>query len=489
MKVSELLKALKKYTIYGNKRNLDIEVTGLSSDSRSCRKGEVFICFQGQKVDSHEYAEEVIEKGVVAIVVERKLEIDCLQIMVEDARLAMSLLATTFYGSPSERMKVIGITGTNGKTTCSYMLASILKSAGKKTGIIGTLGIYYDKKEIAPELTTPDPIYLQRILADMLERGIEYVVMEVSAHALYYKKLEGVRFCACIFTNFTQDHLDFFSSMQDYKEAKLQLFQPKKCPLAIVNADDEVSKEISRLRELDGNTCKTCFYALKTPSDAFAVVVDEDLKETEFILNINDSLCSARLKMTGSHNVYNALAVAVCAYELGIPKECIGKGLTTMQCVKGRLEWIASYHGSDIFIDFAHTPDGLEKSLTSLRKYCAGRLICIFGCGGNRDKSKRPKMGEVASRNADFIILTSDNPRYEEPFDIIKDIESGIDKERREYVTIPEREKAICYGLKLLKKGDVLLVAGKGGEDYQERMGIKYAYKDEDLIINLMKKG
>ena len=489
MKVAELLKSLKNYTLYGDERRLGVEVTGLSADSRSCRFGELFICFKGQKVDSHEYAEDVIEKVAVAVVVERKLDIGGLQILVEDARLAMSLLATAFYGSPSERMKVIGVTGTNGKTTCTYMLASILSSAGKKTGIIGTLGIYYDKKEIAPELTTPDPIYLHRILADMLDRGVEYVVMEVSAHALYYRKIEGIRFSACIFTNFTQDHLDFFGSMQEYKETKLQLFTPINCPLAIINADDKVSNEIALLRENSSNDCKTCFYSLKTPSNAFAVIVDENLKETEIVLNINDSLYSARLKMTGLHNVYNALAVAVCAYELGIPKEFIGKGLTSMQCVKGRLEWIATYNGGEIFIDFAHTPDGLEKSLTSLRKYCEGRLICIFGCGGNRDRSKRPKMGKVASKNSDFVILTSDNPRYEDPFDIIKEIEGGIDKARTEYVAISDREKAICYGMKLLKRGDVLLIAGKGGEDYQERMGIKYAYKDEDLIINLMKKG
>lgn len=490
MNLFKLLEGLEKYALRGNERSLKAEVAGLCADSRNCRKGELFICLKGEKTDSHQYAQDALDNGALAVVVERTLEVDGLQILVEDTRLSMSLLASRFYGEPSKKMKIIGITGTNGKTTCSYMLANILKSAGKKTGVIGTLGIFYDKKEIAPELTTPDPIYLQRVFADMVERGVEYVVMEVSAHALYYKKLEGTVFCCCIFTNFTQDHLDFFAGMLEYKRAKLQLFSPSKCPIAIVNADDEVSGDIAFLRKnVESEGGKTCYYALKTPTDAFAVVIDESLRGTEFILNINDSLCSVRLKMVGLHNVYNALAVAVCAYELGIPKEAVSKGLNSLIGVKGRLEWIATYNGADIFIDFAHTPDGLEKSLSSLEKYCGGRLICAFGCGGNRDRKKRPQMGGVAAKYCDFIILTSDNPRYEDPTDIIKEIELGLENKNTEYVAIPEREKAIYYGMQLLKKGDVFLIAGKGGEDYQERMGIKYAYKDEDLVVNIMKKG
>lgn len=487
MKLSELLSSLKNYKIYTDGSFTDVEISGLCADSRIYMEGSLFICIRGERTDSHRYAEEALERGAVAVVTERKLDISGVQIVVDDSRLAMSLLSSRFYGNPSKKLKVIGITGTNGKTTCSYMLANVLKSAGKKVGIIGTLGISYDKKRIAPELTTPDPIFLQRTLADMLKLGVEYVVMEVSAHALYYNKVEGVDFCACIFTNFTQDHLDFFSNMQEYKKAKLKLFTNEKCPLAIVNLDDEVALEIAALRS-NLTSERTSYYALKSPSDAFAIITNEQLKSTEFVLNINDTLFPITLQMTGLHNVYNALAVAVCAYELGVERKSIINGLNSLSGVKGRLEWIANYHSGEIFIDFAHTPDGLEKSLIGLKSHCKGRLICLFGCGGNRDQSKRAKMGKVASAISDFVILTSDNPRYEDPTDIIKDIESGIPKEFTSIVAIPNRERAIAYAMNALKAGDVLLVAGKGGEDYQERMGIKYAYKDEDVIIKITKK-
>lgn len=489
MKLSVLLASLKNYKIYSSGNFTDIEIGGLCADSRIYRKGDLFICIHGGRVDSHDYAEEALEKGAVAVVTEKKLDIQGVQILVEDSRLAMSVLASVFYKEPSKRLKIIGITGTNGKTTCSYMLSNILKAAGKKVGIIGTLGVFYDKKCIAPELTTPDPIFLQCTLADMVECGVEYVVMEVSAHALYYKKVEGVTFHACIFTNFTQDHLDFFSNMREYKNAKLKLFPVEKCPLAIVNLDDQLSSEITDLRNKSLIPCvKTCYYALKTPSDAFAIVTSEQLKSSEFIININDTLFPIRLQMTGLHNVYNALAVSVCAHELGINKTYIIDGLNSLIGVKGRLEWIASHKGGEIFIDFAHTPDGLEKSLIGLKSHCRGRLICLFGCGGNRDRTKRAKMGKIATDLSNFVVLTSDNPRYEDPTDIIQDIESGIPKEFTNYVAIPERERAIAYAINELKDGDILLVAGKGGEDYQERMGIKYAYKDEDVIIKITNK-
>ena len=488
MKLSELLSSLKNYKIYTDGSFTDIEINGLCADSRIYTKGGLFICIRGERTDSHYYAEEALERGSVAVVTERKLDISGVQIVVDNSRIAMSLLSSTFYGNPSKKLKIIGITGTNGKTTCSYMLANILKSAGKKVGIIGTLGIFYDKKSIAPELTTPDPIFLQRTLADMLLHGVEYVVMEVSAHALYYNKVDGVDFCACIFTNFTQDHLDFFSTMREYRKAKLKLFTNEKCPLAIVNLDDETSLEITALRNCSTTCARTCYYALKSPSDAFAIVTNEQLKSTEFILNINDTLFPISLQMAGLHNVYNALSVAVCAYELGISRASIIDGLNSLSGVKGRLEWIASYKGGEIFIDFAHTPDGLEKSLIGLKSRCVGRLICLFGCGGNRDRTKRAKMGKIASESSDFIVLSSDNPRFEDPTDIIHDIEKGISKDFTNFVSIPDRERAIAYAINELKDGDVLLIAGKGGEDYQERMGIKYAYKDEDVIMKLTKK-
>jgi UDP-N-acetylmuramoyl-L-alanyl-D-glutamate--2,6-diaminopimelate ligase len=381
---------------------------------------------------------------------------------------------------------MIGITGTNGKTTSSYMLASILKNAGKKVGVIGTLGIVYNEKRIASQLTTPDPIELHAYLADMVASGIEYVVMEVSAHSLHYKKMEGIHFCACIFTNFTQDHLDFFKSMDSYKKAKMKLFSSEKCSVAIINGDDEVGREIGRLREESGEN--VIFYGLTMPADCFAIVTDESMKGTDCIFNLNDDLYRVSLHMIGEYNVYNALASASCAQALQCEKG-ISSGLYRIKGVEGRLQKVeGSPTSSEVYVDFAHTPDGLKKSLETLKRYCKGRLICLFGCGGNRDKGKRKIMGEVAARLCDFAVLTSDNPRYEDPLDIIDEIEKGYRSVSNHYVVVPNREKAIEYALDYCREKDVLLMAGKGGEDYQEIMGIKYPFNDQDMVIRILRQ-
>ena len=460
------------------------QVRGLTADSRFCSPGDLFFCLTGGKTDSHVFAADAEAGGAAAVVTQRELELKIPQIVVPDSRGAMGLIAAAFYDHAVDKLKIVGITGTNGKTTTSYMLASILRRAGKSVAVVGTLGIYYGKKQIAPELTTPDPLFLHKMFADMVKSGVEYVLMEVSAHALFYRKDEGISYTACVFTNFTQDHLDFFGTMQKYKEAKKLLFAADKCPLAILNGDDAVGREIGGERsETDraGGT-QTIFYGLDSPSEIFAVLTSEELYGCEFMLNLSDSLCRISLPMTGKHNVYNAMAAAGTAYALGIRTEAIAWGLNEMKPVRGRLEPAGKFHGADIFVDFAHTPDGLEKSLSALKAHCKGRLICLFGCGGNRDKSKRSLMGETVARKADFSVLTSDNPRFEEPTDIIAEIERGYRRFSVHYVVVPEREKAIYYAVGLLKKGDVLLVAGKGGEDYQEIMGIKYSYDDNAVI-------
>ena len=452
-------------------------VEGLSDDSRYVRKGDLFFCRVGANYDTHDFAEEAKRRGAVALVCEREVPIALPQILVDDCREAMALMASAFYGNPSSRLRIVGITGTNGKTTTSYLLASILRAAGKSVGIIGTLGIFYGRKSIAPELTTPDPIFLQKTLADMVQEGVQYAVMEVSAHALYYKKDASIRYAACIFTNLSQDHLDFFGTMEEYAEAKERLFTPKKCDVCILNGDDPLGRKIGKKRKKG-----VIYYGLDTPSDAFAIIEREDLHGYGMVLNILDDIGRVRIKMTGRHNVYNALAAATCARMLGISMESVQQGIQEVQGVKGRLERVAEYRGAQIFVDFAHTPDGLEKSLSALRKHTKGRLVCVFGCGGNRDKSKRPLMGECVARAADFAVLTSDNPRYEDPMDIISAIEKGYRLYSTAYAIIPDREKGIEYALDKLAAGDVLLVAGKGGERYQEIMGIKYLLSDEDII-------
>ena len=484
MRLSELIKTVKngKMIFEGE---WDREIFTLSIDSREQTENGLFFCLKGENSDGHLYAAEAVRKGAVAVVTERELSLNVPQFLVKSAREALAEFSSAFHGKPSNHLKIIGITGTNGKTTTAYMLASILKEAGKKVGIIGTLGVRYGRKIVNSDLTTPDPIELHRIFADMWVSGVEYVVMEVSAHALYHQKTAGISFSACIFTNLTQDHLDFFQEMSAYKQAKKSLFAPEICPLAILNGDEETGREFGEMREGEK---KTVYYGLHTPSEAFAIVTEENIRGSTCMFNINDRLCHVSLGLVGRHNVYNALAAATCAVELGISPIAVSQGLNGIKGVDGRLQRVGEYHGADIFVDFAHTPDGLAKSLDALRPHCKGRLICLFGCGGNRDKSKRPLMGEIAAKKADFAIFTSDNPRYEDPLDIIAGIEKGYRRFSARYVVVPDRKKAVEYGLDFMQKGDLLLIAGKGGENYQEIMGIKYPFNDHDIIEKLLEK-
>lgn len=465
--------------------DFDCEIVGLHTDSRKKMLGGLFICLEGGKTDSHLCAAEAVKNGAVAIIAEKKTAVSVPQIIVKDTRQALGEIASFFYGEPSKSLKMVGITGTNGKTTTSYMIAEIWKKAGKKVGVIGTLGISYGNKKIKTELTTPDPIFLQKTLSDMLYCGVEYVVMEVSAHALYYKKVAGISFAVGIFTNLTQDHLDFFEKMSAYKAAKTKLFG-EECKIAILNGDDETGREIGKMRETMG--LKTLYYGMDTPSDTFAVITDEGLYGTECVLNLQDELCRASIGMIGKHNVYNALAAATCAVETGCDLTAVSQGIAALKGVDGRLQRVDSLHGAEIYVDFAHTPDGIEKSLETLKKHCKGRLICVFGCGGNRDKSKRPIMGETVAKKSDFSVITSDNPRYEDPLDIIAGIEKGYRRFSARYVVVPDRAVALDYALDFLRKNDVLLVAGKGGEEYQEIMGIKHAFNDHTVLTKLLEQ-
>lgn len=493
MRLSKLVSEIKGGEMIYDK-DWEREIESLSADSRKAKKGCLFFCLTGGEQDGHAFVSEAVAKGAVAIVTERAVKTSVPQFLVQNSRLALSLIASAFYGYPSERMKVVGITGTNGKTTTANMLCSIWEAQGKKAGVIGTLGVRYGDRKCASSLTTPDPIELQKTLAEMSAGGVECVAMEVSAHALHYNKTSGVRFAACVFTNLTQDHLDFFRTMREYESAKSKLFAKEVCALAILNGDDVVGRRFGVTRETksenlsDFGKQKTLYYGLDTPAEAFAVITDESLFGTECVLNVNDRLCRVSLALTGRHNVYNALAAAACAMELGAEANDVSKGLAALKTVRGRLERAGTFHGGDVFVDFAHTPDGLEKSLAALRLHCKGRLVCLFGCGGNRDKSKRPLMGEVAAKRSDFSVLTSDNPRYEDPLDIISDIEKGYRRFSMKYVVVPDRKKAIEYALERMQKGDVLLIAGKGGEEDQEIMGIKYPFNDNDIIEKIIKE-
>ena len=459
MRLSQLLKGVPDSKIVFDGQDYEREISGLFIDSREVKAGGLFVCLTGGQKDGHGYAKEAIQAGAVAVLAERELPVSVPQIIVRDSRSSLALISAAYYGYPAKQLKIIGVTGTNGKTTTTHLLSSILRRAGKEVATVGTLGVCYGKKKFNSTFTTPDPIYLQRAYADMVACGVKYVVEEVSAHALYYRKDAGTEYEACIFTNLSQDHLDFFQDMKSYQAAKIKLFDNKVCKLAVVNADEPSISEINKLRDGKG----IISYGLKNPSDCFAIVTKESIYAQEFMLNLEDNLCRVCLKLTGRHNVYNALAAATCAYKLGVSGAAIAAGLNEITKIEGRLQLSAEYRGAKVFIDFAHTPDGLAHSLEALKRHVAGRLICVFGCGGNRDKSKRSIMGEVAAQKADFCILTSDNPRYEDPLDIIDEIERGVKEHNRRYVIVPDRKQAIAYALDRIRDGDVLLIAGKGG--------------------------
>jgi len=477
MKLSDLLKQINYETVCGN---TDIEISGIQTNADSVCPGDLFVCYKGVNHDSHEYTLKAIRNGAVAIVCERDIKCVLPKIKVEDGRRAVACLARAFYGYADKELTLVAVTGTNGKTTTTYMLKSIFDKNGDKTGIIGTLGIAYGDIFISPELTTPDPVFLHKVLRDMADSEVKYVFMEVSAHALYFDKISGLHFAVGIFTNCTQDHLDFFKDMQTYAECKCKLFEKGRCTVAVVNSDDDLgAKLINALPDV-------LSYGLENPADTFAVDIAEELNGSSFVMNVSDEIYEVKLKLPALHNVYNALAAATCARALGVSLEVIAEGLGSLESVSGRLEKIASYKGAEIFVDFAHTPDGLKKSLEALKKLCKGKLYCMFGCGGNRDTGKRSIMGEIAAEIADFVVITSDNPRFEDPYEIISEIEKGVRKTGKSYVSVTDRESATAYAVSLLDKDDILLVAGKGGENYQEIMGIKHSYNDNTVIKKLI---
>lgn len=477
MTFRDLLKYVQCEKVFGN---TEVEIEGLCAKSSHVKRGDLFFCYKGLERDSHEFAEKACTSGAVALICEREINTPLPYAVVKDGRAAMRALSRAYYGFPDERLKIVAVTGTNGKTTTTYMLKSIFDENCDKTGVIGTLGVLYGDRFISPELTTPDPIFLYSIFRDMADCGVRYVFMEASAHALYLGKLDGITFEVGIFTNLTQDHLDFFKDMKSYGKAKEKLFGSGRCKIAVINSDDKFG---AKLLEKVRNPLS---YGLENPADVFAIDIAEDCGGSSFVINLFDELYDVKLNLTALHNVYNALAAATCASALGVKLSTIAKGLSALKGVTGRLERVATYNGGTVFVDFAHTPDGLEKSLSALKGICEGDLLCMFGCGGNRDKTKRPIMGEISAKYADFTIITSDNPRYEDAYDIISEIEKGLIKGGGRYVAISERESATEYALNLLSEGDILLVAGKGGENYQEIMGIKHSYNDNTVIKKII---
>ena len=459
-----------------------LEIESLSADSRlSCKNG-LFFCISGGRADGHDFARQAIENGCVALVVERRLPVPAQQIVVSDTRAAMTRISAAFYGHPEKRLKLVGITGTKGKTTTTYLLKSIMETAGVPCGIIGTTGCIAGSTKLPTKLTTPDPIEMFSILSIMANAGVEVVCMEVSAHALYLRKLEGVIFEAAAYTNLSQDHLDFFGTMERYFEAKRLLFRDGMVRNAAVNIDEETSE---RVRE--GLSCPLITYGISSPSDLFAKDIEITESGVSFTLSLRD-LHSARVHMllTGTFNVYNALAAASLAMILGVSLDDIQTGLQKLVRVPGRVEMLKTDTPYRVLLDYSHSPDALENILRTVREFCRGRIILVFGCGGDRDKGKRPIMGRIAGKLADYSILTSDNPRFEDPDAILKAIESGIRETGAPYEIVENRKEAIRQALETAAGGDIVILAGKGHETYQDIQGEKRPFDEKVIVTELL---
>lgn len=471
MKLTELARSIPA----GASVSAEAEVTGLVCDSRKVKKGDLYFCLPGLRVDGHNFAKAAADAGAAALVVERKLPVDLPQVLVEDARAAMSYMAQCFYGYPAGEMHGVGITGTKGKTTTSFLVRAIARHAGHKVGLMGTVCTYIGEEEEPASLTTPDPIDVQSLLRRMKDAGCDFYVMEVSAHALDLRKLVGMKFDQGIFTNFSQDHLDYFGTMETYRRAKEKFFDPFYIGHAVVNADDEAGKYM--LGRVPATT-----YGVSAPVDAYANEIEILESGVSYRLHWKDVMLPLHLHISGIFNVYNSMAAAVACLEMGISPEDVKAGLESVTVVPGRIEPLPTHTPYRVILDYAHSPASLESILKTIRQFTRGRLICVFGCGGGRDKEKRPIMGEISGRLADFSVLTSDNPRLEDPMDILRAIEEGIKRTTGPYVVIENRREAIRYAMQMGQPGDVIVLAGKGHETYQDIGGQKHPF-DEKVVV------
>ncbi|HRX13968.1 MAG TPA: UDP-N-acetylmuramoyl-L-alanyl-D-glutamate--2,6-diaminopimelate ligase [Eubacteriales bacterium] len=469
MLLAELIKGLKNETIGFD----NVEISSLACDTANVKKESLFFCIKGGQADGHDFAAKAVFDGAVALVAERKLDIDVTQIIVSDVRAVMALIAKKFYDNAVDKLILIGVVGTNGKTSITYLINSILRQAGHATAVIGTNGVIIGDEKFSTDLTTPDPIELHEWFWKFSELKIKYVVMEVSAHAIYYKKIEGLRFDVTVFTNFSQDHLDFFHNMNAYAETKMSVFNEKYTKVAVVNSDDELGRRI-----VTENKIPIVTYGYEDVSDIFAMDYVENKDGMEFLINIYDEVERVGFYMHGKFNLYNILAAATTARIFGIKLKTITQGIKNVKRIDGRNETFYM-GGKKIVVDFAHTPDGITNILSYLKEASDGKLIVVFGCGGNRDKFKRPLMAMAVSKYANFAVVTDDNPRYENPETIVNEILGGMECQ---YIVIHSRKNAIEHAIEMAEKGDTVAILGKGAETYQEIMGRKIPFSDYDVL-------
>lgn len=470
MKLKDLISGL-KCDVCGS---AEVNVSSLSLLPSDCKEGSIFFLTKGKTNEEKDLIEFAEKQGAAAIVSARKINCRATLVLVKDVRRALTALCKAFYGNPQNKIKIIGIVGTNGKTTVCELIYEALNGGGIKCGKIGTLGAECENYYRDTGMTTPDAPMLYSILSDMAERGVTVVCMELSAHAIYYKRAD-FKFDITVFTNCTRDHLDFFGSIERYAETKAEAFLRSRCRLAVVNTDDPLGIAIALRRKNSSIT-----YGIEQPSDVFAMDVSENADGTSFIMNLFDCVYDIYTSLVGRFNVYNLLAAATVCALVGLKTDYIAEKLSSVKPISGRMQRIHSF--PDVYVDYAHTPDGLKNALSALKKICNGRIICVFGCGGNRDVGKRRAMGKISGELSDFTVLTSDNPRFEDCAAIIEEIERGLRAvSNAQWVAIADRSDAICYALGIAEKNDCVLIAGKGAEKYREVMGVKLPFSDEEV--------
>lgn len=464
-----------------------VEFTGVEADSRKVSPGDLFICVRGLATDGHRYAQKAIDAGARALVVEEPLSLPVPMLVVKDSRHAMAVIASHFYGYPSRGMKVIGITGTNGKTTSTYIIEKILADRGYSTGLMGTVQMKIGEESTPAEGTTQESLALQRNFARMRDAGTQYCVMEVSSHALDLGRVKETRFRTALFTNLTQDHLDYHKTMEEYRGAKSLLFsrlgnggepQAEERSYAVLNADDPASAYLAKQTAVEVLT-----YGIEQTADVRAENIRITAKGTSFKLRTFLGETEVQLRLVGKFNVYNALgAIAVSLLE-SVSLEQIKRSLESMLPVEGRMEAVDAGQDFLVLVDYAHTPDGLENALAAVKEVAEGRVIAVFGCGGDRDRTKRPKMGRIAASYSDYVFVTSDNPRTEDPEAILEEIKPGVLEaglDARSYSLIADRRTAIQKAIEMASPKDVVLIAGKGHETYQLINGQTYHFDDRE---------
>ncbi|MGL4569732.1 MAG: UDP-N-acetylmuramoyl-L-alanyl-D-glutamate--2,6-diaminopimelate ligase [Clostridium sp.] len=483
MKLAKLIEGLNYEVLKGNE---DVSINNINYDSRKVKDGDVFVCIKGFKSDGHKFVDSAIKNGAKVIICEDKIVVaeDITIVKVKDTRKALAKMGASYYDNPCEKLNIIGVTGTNGKTTTAFMIKNILENCGEKVGLIGTIANYIGNEKLETERTTPESLELQELFRNMLDKGVKYCIMEVSSHSLELDRVYGVNFKVSIFTNLTRDHLDFHKTFENYYKAKYKLFP--RSETSVINIDDSYGVRITEDLQKE-NILNFITYGIKNEADIMAK--NEKLENMDILFDLvtKEKVQRVLLPIPGEYNIYNALGAISACKILGISIEDIKEGLKHV-VVPGRCERAAREYNLpyEIIIDYAHTPDGLENILKTAREFTKGRLISVFGCGGDRDKVKRPQMGKIGTDLSDISVITSDNPRSEEPESIINDILDGIENDN--YIKITNRHDGIEKAMEIAKDGDVIVIAGKGHETYQILNTGTIHFDEREVIEEILKK-